>query len=543
MRRLLPVFTLLGGALALAACRAEDRLVAGVWNGKLRSEGTPATRVSIDGDARVLLLRHRGSEARVRIEGVAPPGGAGVRVSDAERGPRPITSEALAAGAGRFRRELRLSAEQLGPTSWVSLAFDRPGLVIEGLELVEDAKRPKLVVLGLDGLTWRVLDPLLAAGRLPHFRKLVEAGVAGELLSEKPMLSPVVWTTIAAGRRHGEHGIHDFFDAEGRLVNSTQVKARRIWDIAGAEAGATVGVSGWFVSWPVDPVPGFMLSDRATEWKPNDLDRPLSFHPAELQAPFEAVVDARRERAIEECRRFTSYPLLPDWKQRLAPADPAYERHAFLDTRLFRVFLRDSSFVEASVRLQAALRPDLLFVYLRGSDNVQHAFWFQRAPQESIEPVDPEEVRQFGNVIDAYYLWLDEALGRLMAGADADTTFVVASDHGFRSMLRERGGRRRQVAYHEPQGVFIASGPPFKRGARVKPLSVLDLAPLWLQLVGLPAAQDMPGRVPAELFAREIREATRVASYGGRSDAAVSRAGEADAGIVEQLKALGYVQE
>jgi hypothetical protein len=130
-----------------------------------------------------------------------------------------------------------------------------------------------------------------------------------------------------------------------------------------------------------------------------------------------------------------------------------------------------------------------------------------------------------------------------MAGADPDTTFVIASDHGFRSLAREKDGVKRQVAYHEREGVFIASGPGLKRGVRGGPISVLDLAPLWLHLVGLPAATDMPGRVPLELFAHEVREATRVASYGGRGDAAVSRAGEADAGIVEQLKALGYVQE
>lgn len=529
--------------LLLGACRAGDRPVAGLWSGQARGEGMPATRVRLHGEARCLLLRHRGSDLRLRIEGTALPGTVVVRVSDVERGPRPITTETLAQGGGAFRHELRLSREQLGETSWIALAFDRPGLVIETLELVEEKKIPKLVVLGLDGLSWRILDPLLAAGKLPHFQKLIAGGVAGELLSEKPVLSPVVWTTIAAGRRHTDHGIHDFFDAEGRLVNSSQVRSRRIWEIAGEKAGATVGVSGWFVSWPVERVPGFMLSDRATEWKSNDHDRPLSFHPPELQTPFEAVVDERRARSIEECRRFTSLPLLPDWKSKLPPGDPSYERHAFLDARLFRVFLRDSSFVEASLRLHAALRPDLLFLYLRGSDNVQHAFWFQRAPGESREPVDPEEVRLFGGVIDGYYAWLDEALGRLMSAAPADTTFVVVSDHGFRSLVREKDGAKRQLAYHERQGVYVVNGPGFKRGVRTEAISVLDLAPLWLHLVGLPAASDMPGRVPVELFARETREAARIASYGSRGEAAVSRATEADAGIVEQLKALGYVQE
>ncbi len=519
---------MLVAAMAACACSRGDRPVLGLWTGRVHSEGTPATRVRLDGDARCLLLRHKDSHLRVRIEGAAPAGSATVRVSDVGRGaPLPITTESL--GSGAFRKELRLSKQQLGDTSWIALSFDRPGIVIEGLELLEDRKPGRLVVLGLDGLTWRILDPLLAAGKLPHFQKLIAGGVAGTLLSEKPMLSPVVWTTIASGRRHGDHGIHDFFDADGHLVNSTQVTARRIWELAGQHAQATLGVVGWFVSWPVEPVPGFMLSDRATEWKPSDHERPLSFHPAELQAPSEAIVDQRRASYLPEVRRFTPVELGADWKKKL-------------DTRLLRVYLRDSSFVEASLRFQAAFQPDLLFLYLRGSDNVQHSFWFQRAPQESLAPVDEEERRLFGGVIDGYYAWLDLSLGRLAAAAPPDATFMIVSDHGFRSFVREKQGLKRSVAYHEREGVYIASGPGLKRGVRGANLSVLDLVPLWLHRLGLPAGQDMPGRVPIELLDDGSRERPRIPSYGGRDQASVSRATEADEAIVEQLKALGYVE-
>ncbi len=499
----------------------------GLWTGQVRVDGTPATRVLIDGNARCLLLRHRDRDLRLRVEGTGPAGSFTMRVSDVERGaPLPITTETL--GGGAFRKELRLSRQQLGDTSWIALAFDRPGVVIESLELLEDRRPARLVVVGLDGLTWRILDPLLAAGKLPHFQKLIAGGVAGTLLSEKPMLSPVVWTTIASGRRHGDHGIHDFFDSEGHLVNSSQVKTRRIWEIAGQHAKATVGVVGWFVSWPVEPVPGFMLSDRATEWKPNDHERPLSFHPAFLQAPSEAIVDERRARYLAEVRRFTPLPQVGDWRARL-------------DTRLLRVYLRDSSFVEASLRFQAAFQPDLLLLYLRGSDNVQHSFWFQRAPGESLTPVSEEERRLFGGVIDGYYAWLDESLGRLRAAAP-DATFMIVSDHGFRSLVREKDGVKRSVAYHEKEGVYIANGPGLKRGVRGEDISVLDLVPLWLHRLGMPAAADMPGRVPVALLADGPQEGPRIASYGGRDAAAVSRTTEADAAIVEQLKALGYVE-
>jgi hypothetical protein len=531
------------GIVLLAGCRGGggDRPVLGLWSGRLETEGAPqVTRVRVSGDARALLLRHRDRDLTIRLEGEAPAAFP-VKVSDVERGaPRLVTSETVP--GGRFRHELHLKKEDLGEASFIALGFDRPGLVVDTLELVEEGARPPLVVIGLDGLTWRILDPLLSAGKLPHFRKLIDSGVSGVLLSEKPMLSPVVWTTIATGRPHTDHGIHDFFDAEGHLVNSTQVKTKRIWELAGGPGRATVGVVGWFVSWPVERTAGPMLSDRATEWKPNDKDRPASFHPPELQAPFEDLVNARLATYLDECRRFTPLELPADWKTRFAPGSPEHKRISELDTRLLRVFLRDSSFVEASLRLSTALHPELQFLYLRGSDNVQHAFWFQRAPEESLTPVAEEEKRLFGGTIDAYYQWLDESLGRLVAAATPGTTFMVVSDHGFRSIVREKNGEKRQVAYHERQGVFIASGPAFRKGTKIEPISVLDLVPIWLQHLGLPPAADMPGRVPAEIYAKAPVKGPRLASYGNRSEGSVSRTTEADEGIVEQLKALGYVQ-
>ena len=126
-----------------------------------------------------------------------------------ERGaPRLVTSETVP--GGRFRHELHLKKEALGDASFIALGFDRPGLVLDTLELVEDGTRPPLVVIGLDGLTWRILDPLFQAGKLPHFKQLIDGGVSGVLLSEKPMLSPVVWTTIATGQKREDHGIGGF---------------------------------------------------------------------------------------------------------------------------------------------------------------------------------------------------------------------------------------------------------------------------------------------------------------------------------------------
>jgi len=533
--------------VVLVGCHESDRPVRGVWTGHIRSEGSPvATRVHVDGAAECLLLRHRSSALRLRVEGTAAAGPVVVRIAGIDHGaPRAISEATLSASAGAFRRELRLGSEELGASDWLRLSFDHADLAVETLEFEEELRKPKLVVFGLDGLSWRILDPLLKAGRLPHFEALVRSGVRGTLLSMQPILSPVVWTTIATGRKPRDHKIWDFVDSEQRLVNSTQIRAKRIWEIASEREAATVGVTGWFVTWPVDPLAGFMLSDRSTPWRSvTGEDRPLSFFPAALQGPFENVFRERRSHYRSESKRFTSLPVDTDWRKELVPEDALRARLETFETRFLRAYLRDSTLAEAGLRLLSSLSPDLFFLYLRGSDHAQHAFWFARAPAESATPVDPDDRRYYGSVIDAYYVYLDELLGRYQAAASPDTAFMIVSDHGFRSQTRAKGGVSRSQASHEAEGVYIASGPGFRKGVQGSPISVIDLVPLWLDRLDLPVAADMPGSIPTQLLSEpDRRRPARIASYGPRDAPSVSREGEADADLLEQFKALGYIAE
>ena len=70
--------------------------------------------------------------------------------------------------------------------------------------------RDRLVIIGIDGLTFEVVDPLVAQGKLPTFQKLMDSGSRAILMSEKPMRSPALWTTIATGQPRATHRIFDF---------------------------------------------------------------------------------------------------------------------------------------------------------------------------------------------------------------------------------------------------------------------------------------------------------------------------------------------
>ena len=97
----------------------------------------------------------------------------------------------------------------------------------------------KVLILGLDGATWRVLRPLLEAGELPHLAALVKAGASGLLRSSIPPLTAPAWTNFQTGANAGKHGIFDFrvFDRAARrlwLVSSRDLKLPTLWQVASA---------------------------------------------------------------------------------------------------------------------------------------------------------------------------------------------------------------------------------------------------------------------------------------------------------------------
>lgn len=113
--------------------------------------------------------------------------------------------------------------------------------------------KQKVVIIGIDGADWSVIDPLIAEGKLPSIGKLIASGQAGVLRSIVPTYSPVVWTTIFSGQPPEVHGLVDWYssDARSRLVPM-------LWDIFGAHGrrSVTVNVPG---SWPTAEVDGGVL--------------------------------------------------------------------------------------------------------------------------------------------------------------------------------------------------------------------------------------------------------------------------------------------
>ncbi len=454
----------------------------------------------------------------------------------------------------------------------------RPPAAEPGPDLAARARRlgvvdtgVKILLVGIDGATFDVLAPLAAAGELPALARLVESGASGRLLSERPMRSPALWTTISTGYSRERHGIRHFVveDAGGGppvLVHSTLRRELQLWDILGA-AGRSVGVLGGWASGPAEPVRGWLVSDRMirsrwSEWSDGVQERWATFPPelaGELAELVVAPESVGRDRVAEIVE-------LDDAEAaELAAAAKPLRAHALSVLKF--AWANQLSHEAMAERLLARGQPDFAAIFLIATDPISHTFWHWFEPAAFGVAAD-ERARRLGEAIPNVYRHNDRFLAEILAGVDlADTVVLVVSDHGFKpsgtlpGSASERQVERAfddafageddgvtvgQSGKHHLDGVLIAAGGPI-RSARVEGATLYDLAPTILALSGFPVPEAMPGRVLTEMIDPVFLErfpVARVPNYGAlvrREALRVDSAAGPDEEQLDMLRSLGYI--
>lgn len=253
-----------------------------------------------------------------------------------------------------------------------------------------DAKRlyrpeQRLLVIGWDGATFDLVDPLVAAGRLPNLATLMRTGVSARLTSTLIPISSAAWVGAVTGKGPGQTGVYSFFEpVEGtydvRLISSHSNAASPIWRILTGH-GLGVNVFGVPVTYPPESVLGTMV--------------------AGMLSPFEADYAWPPEYTQELRDR----GFLPDLGKWTADQDLSWAR------------LLEQLRIKEEVVLELLARPDWDFsmVVFKNLDVLSHhRYGIDGSVEELLEA-------------------LDATLGKLIERAGPDTNVIVMSDHGFAS--------------------------------------------------------------------------------------------------------------
>jgi predicted AlkP superfamily phosphohydrolase/phosphomutase len=265
----------------------------------------------------------------------------------------------------------------------------------------------KTVIIGLDGATFDIINPLSQSGRLPFLSRLMKEGTSAPLLSTTIPNSFPGWASCTTGTSEGMHGVFSpFIKQPGsygvRAMSGRDIMTRPVWDILGEQGGRSLLVN-IPTTYPAEPVNGVMITGMLTPGLDSDFTFPQTLKEEMLAAIPAYVIEPGRN---------------PDRQARIQEFRHANDMH-----ELAVHFLMDRG------------DWDFLMVVFSVLDRAQHDFWADMDPDHPRH--DPRGSAEFRGFIHEVYERLDAAIGRLIEKLPAETRVLVVSDHGFCSELKE----------------------------------------------------------------------------------------------------------
>ena len=415
-------------------------------------------------------------------------------------------------------------------------------------ELPAATTNDRILLVGWDAADWEIIDPLLEAGKMPNLSRLIEGGVMGNLATLHPIISPMLWTSIATGKLADKHGVLGFTErdpkAGARPVTATARRTKALWNIFQQALGWRCNVAAWWASYPAEPLDGAAVSNiffgaQKSHSKGKGLAHGV--YPPELAGELLPLL-----LDIAEIDEEMVFPFIP-----YAPRiDQKNDRR--LET--FCSMLTDCINVQSVACALMERGPwNFTAVYFDAIDHFSHAFMPFHPPRRP--NVREEDFEIYAPVMAGVYQFHDMMLGRLVELAGPEATIVLCSDHGFQSGANRPLGNPREplgpAFWHRELGIVVMKGPGIKRDDRIYGAGLLDIAPTLLTLAGLPVGRDMDGKPLLEALIRTdapepIPSWDDVPGRDGRLPAgyvADSSGDEAAAELMKQFAALGYIDD
>jgi|GEM_PF-365355 len=426
-----------------------------------------------------------------------------------------------------------------------------------------EAKSPRVYVIGLDGATWDVIDPLITQGKLPVFKALKEKGAWARLRTFDPTLSAVVWTSIATGKTMIKHGIIDWAFVNKNNIqvpySSSEKRAPSIWEMM-HEHGLRSIVLNWFVTFPPDDITGVIVSDsfgaallRTLSGKSKPEDMAGTVHPpGEFQKLYRIFSKAHAEGALKYPKLVQEMEIpdyIAEFKARYSlelkripilsvwPSFLAYDR---IQDTLVDHYLEENNY---DLFLAYYRFPDVFFHFATMFlDKEYHDYIdaFVGAPHEPSPEVLAEFNQRMAEVAWPILREKEALLSKIMDRARTENAYLfVVSDHGFQMSSKGYTHYGLPAGTPPPDGVFALIGPDVKPGAQIE-AAVFDIAPTILHLKRLPVGADMDGKPLLE--ALRVSRPVRTALYTKMRHRPPKETPELDKEKLEELRSLGYIK-
>jgi len=368
--------------------------------------------------------------------------------------------------------------------------------------------KPKVVVVGVNGMEWDILRPLLLQGKLPNLSKVIKNGTYGKLRTVSAPNCPRVYSTMFTSTKPEEHGVTGFV-VGGITANTNMLKQEPIWSYL-SKNGVTVGMANVPATFPVMPVNGYMISGMLTRGKDcedgvlcapklSDVQGGDAVYPATMKAELlknvgDFYIDCERMPAADQLRGHEP-EVIDAWLKKV-------EAIREQQTKLFDYLLTNHP-------------TDFTWVVQSCEDRTGH-WLYPIAPYNAGYNPKINAVRT--DAFPNQYIAFDGVLGSILKHVDEKTYLFIVSDHGIKPLREfeetdphahmDHEKTTPVIAKHDfadgddVPGSFVAMGPGIKHDQRLMGFeaSVYDITPTILHLYGIEQPKQMRGHVLTEIF-------------------------------------------
>lgn len=272
----------------------------------------------------------------------------------------------------------------------------------------------KVLVIGLDGGTWSILDRFMEIGVMPNLQRLCTAGYRAKLTSTIPPITPTAWASFATGMSPGTHGIYGFTVPHAILGSYAAPPARRdlieqptLWRRL-SDAGLESIVLCVPLTYPAEPIKGSLVTGMFTPGLNSECTYPPSL---------------KHELLANNCMPKFAMDVVQGWTGR----EGSIVREALKNEgAMFFENLDDiTERLRRAVQYLSKKPWNFFMTVFVGTDRVQHALYDQ------IISIGPKGTSLLAHRIRDFYSKIDSIIGEIIQAAGNDTICMLMSDHGF----------------------------------------------------------------------------------------------------------------